>query len=262
MLSGELTGLRARTADDAEILHEELYENVEDWVRGSNLPWVPIASGPGSPYAAPDPADERRGPAPSAAEFSIVELASGELAGQVALWGIDEHNRMAHIGIELRPAFRGRGLGAGRGPRRLPLRVRAPRAAPAAAGDPGRQPRDDRGRGKAGIHPRGSDPRLVLGERPVYGRCHLRVAGGGVHPAECSPIGIDHPQCRICMHKCLRTWASRDSGLCTPQSTVTHSSSHRLRRRCAHPCPHPLWTTPAVHLITATSPFWSARRGR
>ena len=112
MLNGELVGLRARTADDAEILHEELYGNVEDWVRGSNRPWVPIAPGPWSPYAAADPADDRRGPAPSGAEFSIVELASGELAGQVALWGIDEHNRMAHIGIELRPAFRGRGLGA------------------------------------------------------------------------------------------------------------------------------------------------------
>jgi RimJ/RimL family protein N-acetyltransferase len=112
MLNGELTGLRARTADDAEILHEELYEDVEDWVRSSNLPWVPIGFGPGSTYAAPDPSDDRRGPAPSAAEFSIVELASGSLAGQVALWGIDEHNRMAHIGIELRPAFRGRRLGA------------------------------------------------------------------------------------------------------------------------------------------------------
>ena len=29
----------------------------------------------------------------------------------IAAAGIDEHNRMAHIGIELRPAFRGRGLG-------------------------------------------------------------------------------------------------------------------------------------------------------
>jgi hypothetical protein len=74
MLNGELVSLRARTADDAEILHEELYENVEDWVRGSNHPWVPIAPGPGSPYAAADPADDRRGPVPSAAEFSIVEL--------------------------------------------------------------------------------------------------------------------------------------------------------------------------------------------
>jgi RimJ/RimL family protein N-acetyltransferase len=73
---------------------------------------VPIAPGPGSPYAAVDPSDDRRGPAPAAAEFSIVELASGELAGHIALWGIDEHNRVAHIGIELRPGFRGRGLGA------------------------------------------------------------------------------------------------------------------------------------------------------
>ena len=112
MLNGELVGLRARTADDAEILHEELYENVEDWVRGSNHPWVPIPPGPGSPYAPADPAEERRGPAPDAAEFSIVELATGELAGQVALWGIDEHNRMGHVGVELRPGFRGRGLGA------------------------------------------------------------------------------------------------------------------------------------------------------
>jgi RimJ/RimL family protein N-acetyltransferase len=112
MLSGELTGLRARAGDDADILHEELYEDVEDWVRGSNRPWVPLAPGPGSPYAAADPPEERRGPAPEAAEFSVVELASGELAGAVALWGIDAHNRMAHIGIELRPAFRGRGLGA------------------------------------------------------------------------------------------------------------------------------------------------------
>jgi RimJ/RimL family protein N-acetyltransferase len=112
MLSGELTGLRARTTEDADILHRELYEDVEAWIRGSNRPWVPIAAGPGSPYAAPEPEEERRGPIPDAAEFAIVELASGELAGQVELWGIDEHNRVAHVGVELRPAFRGRGLGA------------------------------------------------------------------------------------------------------------------------------------------------------
>jgi RimJ/RimL family protein N-acetyltransferase len=111
MLTGELTGLRARTSDDAAILHDELYEDVEDWIRGSTRPWVPIAPGPGSPYAVAELADEPRGPAPGAAEFSVVELATGELAGQVELWGIDEHNRMAHIGVELRPAFRGRGLG-------------------------------------------------------------------------------------------------------------------------------------------------------
>ena len=112
MLSGELTGLRARTSEDAEILHRELYEDVEGWVRASNRPWAPITPGPGSPYAADDPADERRGPAPDAAEFSVVELSTGELAGQVGLWAIDEHNRVAHVGVELLPGFRGRGLGA------------------------------------------------------------------------------------------------------------------------------------------------------
>ena len=50
------------------------------------------------------------GPSDEAACFSVVELESGELAGEALLWGIDTHNRMAHLGIALRPAFRGRGL--------------------------------------------------------------------------------------------------------------------------------------------------------
>ena len=54
--------------------------------------------------AAPSPAD--------AAVFAVTELATGELAGEALLWGIDLHNRSAHVGIALRPAFRGRGLGA------------------------------------------------------------------------------------------------------------------------------------------------------
>lgn len=56
-----------------------------------------------SPYAVTDPAD-------GAACFSVVELASGELAGEALLWGIDSHNRLAHVGISLLAAFRGRGL--------------------------------------------------------------------------------------------------------------------------------------------------------
>jgi RimJ/RimL family protein N-acetyltransferase len=116
MLRGELAGLRARTADDAEILHAELYEDVDEWVRGSVRPWVPLPPGPGSPYAASDTEPGEAGlasaAAADAAEFSVVELATGDLAGAAVLWGLDPHNRVAHIGIELRPAFRGRGLGA------------------------------------------------------------------------------------------------------------------------------------------------------
>ena len=44
-------------------------------------------------------------------KFSAIELATGELVGNALLWGIDLHNRSAHIGISLRPAFRGKHLG-------------------------------------------------------------------------------------------------------------------------------------------------------
>ena len=43
--------------------------------------------------------------------FSVVELATGGLAGEAVLWAVDLHNRSAHVGISLRPAFRGRGFG-------------------------------------------------------------------------------------------------------------------------------------------------------
>lgn len=39
-------------------------------------------------------------------------LDTDELVGDALLWGIDTHNRVAHLGISLRPAFRGRGLGS------------------------------------------------------------------------------------------------------------------------------------------------------
>ena len=53
MLSGELTGLRARTAEDVETLHAELYEDVATRVRSDLRPWVPLPSGPASPFWVP-----------------------------------------------------------------------------------------------------------------------------------------------------------------------------------------------------------------
>ena len=41
----------------------------------------------------------------------MVQLATGDPAGQALLWAVDLHNRSAHLGISLRPAFRGCGLG-------------------------------------------------------------------------------------------------------------------------------------------------------
>lgn len=143
MLSGELVALRARTEEDARTLHADLYEDVATWVRSDTRPWVPIPFGSSSPYW---PAES----APSATDadvFAVTELSTGELAGEGVLWGLDLHNRSAHAGLSLRPAFRGRGLGtdvvrvlcrygfAVRGLRRVQLETLADNAAMIAAAE-------------------------------------------------------------------------------------------------------------------------------
>jgi RimJ/RimL family protein N-acetyltransferase len=105
MLRGEKVGLRARHETDTAILQSELYDDVATRSRADSRPWRPISPGSAaSPYAVADPTD-------GDASFSVVELAGGELAGEALLWGIDPHNRTAHLGISLRPDFHGRGLG-------------------------------------------------------------------------------------------------------------------------------------------------------
>jgi RimJ/RimL family protein N-acetyltransferase len=104
MLCGEMTGLRARHDSDIPVLHAELYDDVVTRVSADSRPWQPIPPGSSSPYVVTGPDDQ-------AACFSVVELATGELAGEALLWNIDLHNRTAHVGIALLPAFRGRGLG-------------------------------------------------------------------------------------------------------------------------------------------------------
>jgi RimJ/RimL family protein N-acetyltransferase len=104
MLRGKLTGLRARHDSDIAVLEAGLYDDVETRVRADNRPWRPLPPGSAaSPYRVTDNADY--------APFSVVELSGGDLAGEALLWGIDLHNRTAHIGISLLPAFHGRGLG-------------------------------------------------------------------------------------------------------------------------------------------------------
>jgi RimJ/RimL family protein N-acetyltransferase len=107
MLRGEVVVLRARTEDDARVLHSELYEDVATFARADTRPWVPIPFGPGSPHWPGEDA-----PLPGDAVFAVAELATGDLAGEALLWGIDLHNRSAHVGLSLRPRYRGRGLGA------------------------------------------------------------------------------------------------------------------------------------------------------
>ncbi|WP_330299639.1 GNAT family N-acetyltransferase [Streptomyces sp. NBC_00503] len=105
MIQGELAELRARHTDDVPVLHAELYEDVVTRSRGDTRPWRPVGAASGhSPYEPREPSDD-------VAFFSVVERATGELAGEALLWSIDAHNRSAHLGISLRPGSRGRGLG-------------------------------------------------------------------------------------------------------------------------------------------------------
>jgi len=105
VLRGELTGLRARQDSDIEVFETELLADVETRMRATGRPWLPVAPGaPDSPY--------RQGQDPqTVVGFSVVELATGDLAGEAVVSGIDLHNRHAEIGLVLRPAFRGRHLG-------------------------------------------------------------------------------------------------------------------------------------------------------
>jgi RimJ/RimL family protein N-acetyltransferase len=105
VIRGGTVGLRARHESDVPVLQSELYDDVATRSRADSRPCRPISPGSvQSPYVVADPSDE-------AARFSVVELEPQELAGEALLWGIDTHSRTAHIGISLRPAFRGRGFG-------------------------------------------------------------------------------------------------------------------------------------------------------
>ena len=105
MLRAGQVGLRARDEADIAVLHTELYEDIATYTIADSRPWRPIpADSSASPYAIGEPHDDPP-------RFSVVELPGGELAGAALLWAIDSHNRSAHLGLSLRPSFRGRGLG-------------------------------------------------------------------------------------------------------------------------------------------------------
>jgi RimJ/RimL family protein N-acetyltransferase len=104
MLVGKLVTLRARLDSDVPILHTHLYEDVSTRVRADSRAWHPIPLSSGVSYYAV------QSPAADLALFSVVHNANGALAGEALLWGIDAHNRSAHVGLSLLPEYRGRGL--------------------------------------------------------------------------------------------------------------------------------------------------------
>ncbi|MGZ4547521.1 MAG: GNAT family N-acetyltransferase [Blastococcus sp.] len=106
MLRGTTVGLRARRDSDVLTLQAGLYDDVAVRVRADSRPWRPIPpTSEASPYRVGAPVDDVE-------FFSVVDLADGDrLAGEALLWGIDLHNRTAHLGVSLLPAFRGRAFG-------------------------------------------------------------------------------------------------------------------------------------------------------
>lgn len=106
MLRGEKVGLRARHDEDIPVLLAELYDDVVTGSRAEGGPWRPLTPGTEDPRLVVDDKN------PNLVQFSIVELGGGSLIGTATLWGIDTHNRSAHIGLGLIPATRGKGYGA------------------------------------------------------------------------------------------------------------------------------------------------------
>jgi RimJ/RimL family protein N-acetyltransferase len=105
MLKGAKVGLRARHEDDIPILRTELHGDVLGSSRANGEPWRPLTDGGSKPPFVVDDEDRTN------VQFSVVDLAEGELVGTAQLWAVDLHNRTAHIGLGLRPGARGKGYG-------------------------------------------------------------------------------------------------------------------------------------------------------
>jgi RimJ/RimL family protein N-acetyltransferase len=104
VLHGPRVDLRARAESDVDTLHSELYDDVSVHARASGTAWRPHPHGVAPPFAPKEPSEQT-------AEFSVVVRDGGELLGAALLWGIDTHNRSAHLGLSLRPSCRGMGYG-------------------------------------------------------------------------------------------------------------------------------------------------------
>ncbi|MER6538625.1 GNAT family N-acetyltransferase [Streptomyces sp. 900105755] len=105
MLRGDTVGLRARHEEDIPVLLAELYDDVVYSTQAGSGPWRPVSPGSTDSRLTVDHEDD------GSVRFSVVELARGTLVGSATLWGIDTHNRLAHIGLGLLPAARGKGYG-------------------------------------------------------------------------------------------------------------------------------------------------------
>jgi RimJ/RimL family protein N-acetyltransferase len=105
MLVGRAVALRARVDSDVAVLHAGIYDDVLGQSESDLRAWRPLPpTSELSPYRVREQRDEE-------AAFTIVALDDQRIVGEAVLWGIDAHNRSAHLGIALLPHERGRGHG-------------------------------------------------------------------------------------------------------------------------------------------------------
>lgn len=105
MLTGERVVLRALQRDEVEVV--AAWEQLPETHRqADDTPWVPrTAAQVLKDY------DEGKAFRTDDKHVFFVVVVDGAPVGGISLWGIDMHNRKAHLGITLAPHARGRGHG-------------------------------------------------------------------------------------------------------------------------------------------------------
>jgi RimJ/RimL family protein N-acetyltransferase len=107
VLSGEHVRLRAIERDDVEVLHA-IDMAYETWPETNYSAYAPKSLDEVLKAFDGEEESSYRG-SDTFVPFAIV--ADEEVVGTCCLWGIDLHNRRAHLGIGLAEEHRGRGLG-------------------------------------------------------------------------------------------------------------------------------------------------------
>lgn len=107
MLTGELVTLRAIERDDIEVLHgiDMAYAT---WPELNYTPYAPKSLDEVLKAFDGDDESSYRG---SEAFVPFAIVVDDEVVGMCCFWGIDLHNRRAHLGIGLAEEHRGKGIG-------------------------------------------------------------------------------------------------------------------------------------------------------
>jgi RimJ/RimL family protein N-acetyltransferase len=109
VLRGEKVALRAIERADLETL-VAWDQEYETWPQISYAPYAPRSLADVLREYDDGSADSGYRRSDTSVPFAVV--AEDVLVGSITLWGIDAHNRRAHLGVGLGAPYRGRGFGA------------------------------------------------------------------------------------------------------------------------------------------------------